>query len=246
MSVFYSICIRGKMTLVTTLIITLLLTACGEQAGSQPAVSLNQEPAQQTGRHQASFSTWSYQAEADGSQTQATVQYNYHSVEALKSYVSENKKLAEQVALKGGVADVNVTFRTYLQPDQFRSWAKENNFVPMQSTLRIIMSDGKRGTVWIAAKSEDVLPQQHIDAALQSSSTKESVERGIYTTRGKVDATKLRGMADDPRVFLVDVTPNIVRSDLKTNNIDKADTAEVKVVDPFWWMEDFGLGNFSS
>ena len=67
---------------------------------------------------------------------------------------------------------------------------------------------------------------------------------GVSFTRAWVDSSRLPAIANDPLVYLADVTPNVVRTDLAKAGVADAGTTAIEVDTPFPAMEHFGLDSF--
>lgn len=94
----------------------------------------------------------------------------------------------------------------------------------------------------------DPLPLSELNDYLNeyNAAEKDSTLRiiGVSFTRTWVDASQLPTIANDPLVYLADVTPDVVRMDLARAGVAGADTPAIEVDTPFPAMEQFGLDNF--
>lgn len=199
------------------------------------------------------FGTWSYTAgrEDDGALV-IHVRYDDRSIAGLRAYATANRTLAQQLAREGGQAEVQITFRAPVSPDEFRTWAASTGLKVKTVTLRTVEGDGRRSTLGVHPQATDPLPQAAIDRRLASvSQTQRSGKligpltvQGVITVTASVDAKRLPSIAGDPRVFLADVTPAVTRRALTTAGVSDAARGTVFVKPPFWQMEDLGLDNF--
>jgi hypothetical protein len=178
------------------------------------------------------------------------IHYDLSSVAALRNYAAANQALATQLASGGGQAEVYVTFRTYIAPEQFRAWVRAKGVTVVRSMLRSIEPNGNLGTVGQGTHPGDTepLPQDRLDEALVRGPRDPSATlRGLYFTIITVQASRLPEIAADPLVFIADVTPNVVRNELAAAGWEGVDQATIGVFpnSPFYMMEEFGLENFA-
>lgn len=236
----------------------LLINVLPQFASAQNAPSAQDSSAQTQAVEikRADFGSWSYQAIRDASGAHAGVyvpiHYNYDSIQALRTYAANNQLLASKIAAanKGEKTQVYITFRNYIAPDQFRTWAKIMGLHVEQSELRITQTDGTAGTFILDKQATDADPllQASIDqelAVLQKGPGVQTLQ-GVFFTRATVDAARLPNIAADPSVFLADVTPNVVRNELTYAGLAKDGELNIEVIPPtpFFMLEQFGLGNF--
>lgn len=171
------------------------------------------------------------------------------SVASLKAYVETNRKLAAQLAAEGGTAHVMVTFRSYLAPEQFRAWTNKYGINLFEVEMRGMSANGLRVTSAVRPNmpgQPDPLLQSSIDELFgpHRPGDKPSTFNGIFMTRGEVDAKQLPAIANDPLVFLADVTTEYATRDLAAAKIKGADKVSSDEHSPIWRMEDYGLQNF--
>lgn len=186
---------------------------------------------------QKKYETWSYVAarsQEDG--LIATIHFETHSIAALKAFAAANRELASELALQDGQADVMITFRHQVLPDQFRDWVKANDITVKGTDLREGSGAG-RSTASILAEKDDPLPQKYVDQPPR-------ITGGVIDVGGIVDSKRLPQLTSDPLVFLVDVTPSIVRQELTAIGVTDAAEAHISTKAPFWSMEELGLENF--
>jgi hypothetical protein len=189
----------------------------------------------------------------------AGVRYNADTIDDLFAYAEANRQLASQLAAGGGEVEIYITFRTYVEPEQFRSWARTIGLKATWSAIRIVTD--VNAVIGVEGYENDPLPQVVYEEQLRPFSEEAQREpqraireiKGIYYTFGSVPADKLIQIANDPLVFIADVTPNIVRQELIKAGIPGAEQASVgigttfdaSVTTPFWDMEGkFGLDKF--
>lgn len=200
---------------------------------------------------QMDFGSWSYSAgrRSDG-QVVAGVSYDNATVNDLNLYATANRVLATQLASQGGQVRVNITFRTYMQPEAFRTWVSARGLQVDKTELRYVDGSGLDTTVWYKPLNEGPLPQSFVDQQLEWARQNNVGVRefkGVYFTSGSIDTVHLLEIAADPLVFLADVTHQAVRNDLVDAGITGAAQAIVSITppSPFWKMEHvFGLQNF--
>src|SRR5207253_10164468 len=153
-------------------------------------------------------------------------------------------------AKNGGKAWVDITFRTYLEPEQFRTWASKMGLHVMRAELRTVDAQGMSGTLGITTPpaSTDPLPQKSLDEGLLAVRKHPGLRtiRGVIYTMADVDATQLPAIAADPLVFLADVTPTYVYNKLVALGWTGVDYNRIGGIPthPFPVIESFGLENF--
>jgi hypothetical protein len=184
--------------------------------------------------------------------TSGNINYDFDTVAELNAFAAANQVLATSLASRGGQAEVYVTFRTYLTPEQFRAWIRARGANVGQSMLRTVYPDGQEGTLGQGSHQGDTepLPQDRLDKALQIQLRGEVkyalTLRGLYYTLITVDATRLPEIAADPLVFIANVTPNVVRNELHAVGWQTQEKSLfVNPPTPFWKMEELGLENFA-
>ena len=200
----------------------------------------------------ADHGIWRYTAHRTATgQIEAYVEYRRASVADLRAYADANRQLTNTLATKKGQADVQVTYKEPLSPDVFRNWSTTNGLTVAKAAARTLQGGTMRGTIGVAPGNlrnpgTDPLPLDLLNGQLEAvrRSDPSMQVRGVYAARGTVDASHLTAMIADPRVFLLDVTPTVVRQELAAGGVIGADRADVDVATPFWNMEDLGLQNF--
>ena len=183
------------------------------------------------------FGNWWYSASRNPTtgNVGAIVVYDFHSATSLQNYVAANKTLLNEVVASTEPVEVLITFRSPVPVNQFRSWVQITGLNVLHSQLR----EAGRVTIGIEAQANDPLAQRDIDKFAHGSI------QGVINTRATVAANQLAGLAGDPTVFLVDVSPTWVRRDLVAAGIAGGATARVEVDSPYWDMETLGLAKFA-
>ncbi len=203
--------------------------------------------------YRANLGSWQYDASPKKEFGQDVVylgiRYDDSSVASLKAYVEINKKLAAQLAAEGGTAHVMVTFRSYIAPEQFRAWTNRYGINLYEIEMRGMEANGLRSTSAVRPNmpgQPDPLLQSSIDRqfAAHRPGDKPATFNGIFMTRGEVDASQLTSIANDPLVFLADVTTEYATRDLAAAQVKGADKVSSDEHSPIWRMEDYGLQNF--
>lgn len=115
--------------------------------------------------------------------------------------------------------------------------------------LRYIDGGGLPATISMSARDKDPLPKEALDEQLKSAAAQEGVRsfKGVYFTVATVDARRLPQIASDSRVYLADVTTNVVLNQLVAASVAGAESATIVVnmpPSPFWDMEQLGLDSF--
>lgn len=231
------------VTILPTVGITRTAVPTPPPAATPPS---NQEVAQ------GNFGSWNYRAvRMNGQQIVAGINFDSSSVATLNAYATSNRAQATELATRGGEVNVHITFRTYVAPAQFRSWATAIGLRVERSDIRLVQN-GKDAVIGIGGTESDPLSQASLDEVLQlliDDGANISTVRGVYFTIGTINASQLPLLAADPLVYLPDVTINVVRNELIAAQVPGAEQADIGInfpVTPFWKMEhDFGLENFT-
>jgi hypothetical protein len=177
----------------------------------------------------------------------AAVNYDNQSVAGITAYAAANRTLATQLAGSGGNVGIEITFRSYLTVEQFRTWVAARGVNATETTLRYVDANGRRVTHGIAARPNDVLPQTSLELAASPPKNVggQRTLRGVFQTSGTVAANRLPDLIADTQVLLLDVTPRAVQDDLIAAGVPGGSQAQVqRRGTPFWQMEDLGLENF--
>ncbi len=238
------------------------------QTGTKPTAQANPTYAAPAPLRKADFGAWRYSAQKMGTDTIqpfggkqinpgdvfAKVNYNSDTADGVRSYVAANRNQLQKVVNAGGQAEAWITFRNYVAPNDFRAWVKAHGLSNPQSQMRAIDEtkdvSNKYITMQIGPRADDPdpLPQVYMNfyTGVQADHNPQAVMKAVYFTRASVDAKELPAIASDPNVYLVDVTPDLVRMDLAANGVQNADKADVEVepVSPMYVMEKVGLDQF--
>ncbi len=265
-----------KIATLLTAATLMLASCDSSQLASQRNQSANTQPAQQatptytapTLVRKANFGTWWYFAQKMGSDTItpfggtqikpgdvfAKVNYKNDTATDVRAYAATNRSQLQKVVDAGGQTEAWITFRTYVSANDFRAFVKSHRLSNPQSQLRAIdetkSADNKYITMQIGPRADDPdpLPQVYMNfyQGIQSDHNPNAIFEGIYFTRAWVDAQELAAIANDPKVYFIDITPNLVRMDLAANGIENADKVDVEVepANPFYTMELAGLDQF--
>lgn len=193
--------------------------------------------------------SWTYTVVSDGRRERAVINYDDNSAEALHAFAKVNQELVvSPIAAKGGEVVVNITFRTYMGLDYFRSWVAENKLHVKSTLLRVMNDKGTKGILQLSSLPSEVspLPQSRIDKFLTDQGNAPYRPIGVYSTEATVDAGELVQIANDPLVFIADVTPRYVHDQLTAMSPQDSEPLEITVEthSPFLKMEEIGLKNF--
>jgi hypothetical protein len=222
-------------------LVAVLLVGVGVVATTAAA-----SPTANAPERERSFASWKYLAgRGDDGQVHAHVDYDHRSVKSLIDYAAENDRLASQL-VGAGSAEGIVTFRSPLAVAAFRTFATQVGLTAQTVDVRTRDRNGMRSTIALFPKGSDSTPQATLDRLRESGERVAgplSVE-GVVDVRGTIAMAALPRLINAPQVFLTDVTPTLVRQDLRASGVADADHAEVIVAPPFWFMEDLGISNF--
>ncbi len=223
--------------------------------------SLNYTPP--TMIRKADFGSWHYAAQRMGNDNMkpdggkqinpgdvfAKVGYSYESADGIRNYAAANRSQLQKVVVAGGQAEVWITFHSYLAPDQFRAWVKAHGLSRPWTLMRAInaaSNDYITMGIQPDAGEIDPLPPQTLQFSMSSATSHGGVFKGIYFTRSWVDAKELPAFASDPNVYILDLTPSLVRMDLAAHGVQNTNQVDVEVEpnSPMWTMEHVGLDQF--
>lgn len=94
------------------------------------------------------YGGWNFKAaKLTGSRVSALVTYDDRSREGLERYAEMNRTYADQLATGKGEISANITFRGFLDPDLFYTWARENNIRVIEVDTRVIDGNGMSGPI---------------------------------------------------------------------------------------------------
>lgn len=224
------------LTLFLATMIAVLATGTGGAASQQFA--------------QVRFDGWGYTlvAPADGSGvTEAFVKYDAATATDLQRYAATNRVLAQQLAAKRQPElAASVSFRRPLSVDEFRAWAARVPLRIESFQLRLMGSEGQRWTLGGTPSQGNLIATDDLQRNLTHLATKGVTDlRGVITVEGRIKVTAYDRLANDPAVFLADVTRSAVASHVsETVPAVDANRLTVLVSPAFWRMEELGLENF--
>lgn len=209
--------------------------------------------------------------------------------EEIDYYVQASREAGQKLLDKGeGDFYVGVTFRHYLSPEEFETFASTVGAKVTRFTLRATfpqIAPKERVTIWGFPSKEkiinhDTLNQQLDELRFQAREKKadqvavarsgdpdaewvdvleteefkaitvadnDAVLNGVISFEALTDAKGYQQLLQDPRVFHVDVTANLVYDQLKGKGItwkEYVKTLNLGDFDPFWSMETIGLRKF--
>jgi hypothetical protein len=195
------------------------------------------------------FGAWSYKAwrEDDGG-VRASVGFDSGSVVGLQAFAAANRDLASQLASGSGDVDVEVVFRRVLSPDEYRAWSTSAG-LDLYGQVAFSTSDARdhESSGSIISDSSDPWPQEKVNGFLDDGRNipyGPITINGPFEVDGKVAANRLLTVIADPRVFVVNVTSNVIKSELQTAGVVAADLTHVEPPQIFVAMVQLGLDNF--
>src|SRR5689334_1889779 len=116
-----------------------------------------------------SYGAWDYRAVQDANgELSVKINYDERSISGLRSFADANKKLADQLARQGGSVEVRITFRSFVDGDQFRSWVKTNGIRVSDSMLGAYDRKNYGISLGVSAQGQDALPQDAIERGISS------------------------------------------------------------------------------
>ncbi|HKP52004.1 MAG TPA: hypothetical protein VJ183_05055 [Chloroflexia bacterium] len=183
------------------------------------------------------YRLWSYVATRGTSGLSVIVSYIHGTEDDLQDFVALNNQRAGALALAGGVVDVLVTFRSLMEPDEFREWVPARGLDARLVSLRLQAAGGARGTLTVAAQKDNPLPED----SLRSGAGSLPPALGVYSVRGFIPAERLPDLTSNPAVFVADVTLTLARLELLDANIPGAKDAAVNAESPFSELEELGM-----
>ena len=217
----------------------------------------------ESGNHDFGAWQYTYSYDRDWGDLFAMVHYDDRTVAGVQAYVQANRDLAAQFAQQGidvpfgpgpGQARVDITFRSYVAPDQARTWIQAHNLLTAYAVLRVYDPQGTRLDLTVSTYDVNYpLPAGNIDRALNPEDTPSCGPftlrgGGVYFVTALADPAQLPALAADPLVYLADVTPNAVRHDLwqryAPTHTPSFQWVQVQNGSPFWRMEELGLEHF--
>lgn len=251
---------RSKRLMGTTVVVATLglMTLMGMGfIGSGPSLTVHAQPSIQPTHTQAprivptpevlrarDMGTWRYvvsrgRDDLGRTYVAASIHHDTSSVATLQAFAAVNRVLAAQLATTSGQVEVLVTFRSYVSPEQYRTWVAQRGLAVDTTDLRVLEASGRRAGLGVTARPDDVLPE----SSLHGSSPDNSTIVGVNGARGTIPTNRLLELASDPLVFIPDVTPAIVRQEM-VGIVSDPNQIYMSLEGQFWQMEDFGLENF--
>lgn len=194
------------------------------------------------------FGAWSYKAwREENGMVQASVGFDSSSVAGLQAYAAANRDLAAQLATGGDDIDVQVVFRRVLTPTEYLAWSASAG-MDWYEYISFNATDtrGHGGSGSIVSDSSDPWPQGGVNRFLDTGRTAPYgplTINGPFEVDGKIAANRLLTVANDPRVFVVDVTSYVISSELEAANV-VMDWVNVDPPPIFSAMLALGLENF--
>ncbi len=186
------------------------------------------------------YGAWHVTAQRD-SRLSASVTFDGSSTGGLQAYAQANRVLANQLAGSNGQVEIAITFRSLLQPEQYRYWVASHGMTVAVTGLRTHITEwNDRGGLGVRPRAGEVLPEASLNLP-------NATVQGVLGANGQVPASELPAIAADPLVFIPDVTTTIVRQDLVAAGLPVNEVANASVHQlgsPFWFMENLGLSNF--
>lgn len=179
--------------------------------------------------HSRDYGLWGYVVTRGAGGLVVDLSYRHDTASDLKEYVAMNDENASNLSRAGGMVDVLVTFRWPVKPGEFRRWVVARGLEAVLVSLRLSGVDGVHGTLTVAGRAGDPLPQDKLDAGANNLPPIE----GVYSVRGSVPAELLPDMVSDPAVFVADVAPTLTRMDMVASGIPGAQDAPIHCESPF-------------
>lgn len=190
---------------------------------------------------EADLGTWRYVvsrgSDDTGTYVAASLHHDTSSVTSLQAFAAANRVLASQLATTSGEVEIMITFRSYVSPEQYRTWVAQRGLIVETTGLRILSASGYRTGLAVTARPNDVLPES--DFVWPNDPTTE----GVIEARGTISTNRLLDLVNDPLVFIPDVTQTIVRRDI-VGIVPDPNAISMSLNGSFWQMEDLGLQNF--
>lgn len=195
------------------------------------------------------FGAWSYKAwRTDNGGVEAAVSLDDKSVAGVQAFANANRDLAAQLAGSGGNIEVRVIFHRVLSPDEYLAWSASTG---LDKYGRIYISangvDENEQTGMLLSDSSDPWPQVQVNGLLESSRDLPGGIKAIngpFEVDGEVTASRLLSVLADRRVFTVDLTAHIIKTELLAANVVAAEFAYIESPQLFAAMRRLGLDNF--
>jgi hypothetical protein len=191
------------------------------------------------------FATWRYSGhtEADGF-TMVQVDHTVATAEDLRLYVAANRGLARQLAAEGyKQLAVTATLSRPLPLDEFKQWAAKSPLQVKGWQIRVTGPDGRRATVGGGPAGGELISSERLQRALDRvASHGTGSVAGVVVVEGEIEAAAYDSLANDPVVFLADVTRTAAASHIKKTK-PEIDQSRLGVVvgNVYWKLENLGL-----
>lgn len=217
--------------------ILMFLAASGQVSGDSPVVA------------QGKFGGWGYVSmeEADGSIT-TRITYQAGSLDELRKFVQENKRLAAELA-KAGISEVDtvITFNHVLPLADFEAWAATQPLSVRSYVIRLTGTDSLPVTLGGGPTANGLVDREMLESILDHLADRGATDlRGVIGVEGTLRASDYDRLAADPNVFLVDVSGSFARSEVNKNASLRNKKQDV-IMPPsaFGYLEDFGLATYN-
>jgi len=195
------------------------------------------------------FGAWSYKAwRQDNGVIEALVHYDTSSVAGVRAFAAANRDLANQLAPGTGEVEVAVVFRQALSVADYMDWSSKSGLDRYgQIAFSTNNAKGNEAGGSIVSDSSDPWPQVQVDNFFETARTAPDgpmTLNGPFEVDGEVTASRLLSVLADPRVFTVDVTAHIIKTELLAANVVAAEWTYVDSPQLFAAMRRLGLDNF--
>lgn len=193
------------------------------------------------------YGAWSYEAtRIEGGELRVDIKTNTATVAGVKAFADANKLLAERLSGRGSrEVAVRVIFKEPMRVDAYRKWAAASG-ITFFSNIAIRASTTGDATFdfSVAPGSGNPYPQELIDKLMKNGNDEPVTPSAVLLLDGKIPANRLPSLANDPNVFIVDVTRGFIELDLDDAGIDGAFFAYMPAVRLYDAMQTLGLVNF--
>lgn len=198
------------------------------------------------------FGTWLYQATRDpDGRLFVKTRFDTQSVAGIRSFAAANRALAEQLARKGGQADVWITFSAPMTLTVYTAWAAQNGITDVSSSEIEAANPQGSPTIFSVYDYTDPYSQLMLARAVSDYSQSKGplTVLGIVSLRASVQAARLPALAASRPVAVADVTPNIIAEELRAAGVPSAEIYWTDLYGQredaiYLAMEQLGLENF--
>lgn len=186
------------------------------------------------------------------------VMYDPSRPETLCHY-AEASRIRGEALIASGATELYVwiTFRRPLDIRTFEALVQQSGLDVRRYFIRVRGRNGDRVTISGSPDGGILIPPEHLNRAMEGIQAHENHQaelQGIFEVSGVIRAEGYRKLVQDPRVFLVDVTGSLIYRNPAFQNKTRMDwktfTTQFQIEggpgSPFWYMEDFGLEQFTS